>query len=367
MPTVSPTASSPSSDQGVPQRGNQGIRVTRGVRISSTQVPSDISELTQVPLSDAQWKACFVPADHISDWERLKSTPGISFIRETHDAKFYEFAINESYILWLKDHNFSFEIDKYHERTRPLEAEALVAGARPALWRTQSRFLRTVMEGIRGKQSRGLESLCRRIAPPELRIPIELSILNYDVLKSAPEVQTKLVQSLVFLCLSSLTHYDSSSVIELLKKDENDLLEIFRKNGIDLFKPGSAFADWNVEFHKISLIRRLLVICGGDKDNEQYIFDESNTAHDNLIFYASLVGTAGSNIFGNFDSHAIREQCSKSKVFTDEDLRSLDVQKWTDQLRDKLPIGFPPGQLNIPAELIHRIGISQVNDIHFQM
>ena len=119
----------------------------------------------------------------------------------------------------------------------------------------------------------------------------------------------------------------------------------FQKDYTDLYKPDSAFPDWNAEFHTISLIRRLLEYCGGKIDKRQHKFDANSISNDNLNIYCSLVGLAGSNDFGNFDSQSMLEQLAKSRIFTSEDLQTLNVREWADQISDELDLGFPPGYL----------------------
>jgi hypothetical protein len=45
-----------------------------------------------------------------SDWAKIASTPGIYVLGKRRDG-FYEVIVNESYIPWLRHHNFLF-LDK---------------------------------------------------------------------------------------------------------------------------------------------------------------------------------------------------------------------------------------------------------------
>jgi hypothetical protein len=147
----------------------------------------------------------------------------------------------------------------------------------------------------------------------------------------------------VFLSLNLLKDYDTPLVLELLGKDQDELLQAFRKDYTDLFV--SANAQQSIEFHNISLLRRLFVFSGGRDDLWQRKFDPKYTVNDNVNLYGSLVGIAGSNRFGSFDLQAILKALSKSKVFTNDDICTLDIVNLTSQMIAFLPIGFPQGYL----------------------
>lgn len=134
-----------------------------------------------------------MPTDQIcpefSDWDCVKSAPGIHVVRETHDSEFYEVAVHKSYIPWLEHHNFKFYVDQYHDRIRPTKRREDKYGKLPAQRNAKVRFLETAMEGMSSRRSHGLRSYYRSVAPVELQIPIERSILNDDVLVSASPVR----------------------------------------------------------------------------------------------------------------------------------------------------------------------------------
>ncbi|KKY22695.1 hypothetical protein UCRPC4_g03198 [Phaeomoniella chlamydospora] len=347
--------------------GDEGILVTTEI---STEIRFDINELSQIPVDHSPWVLCLVPADHIcreySDWDCVESLPGISVLRETYDRKFFKVAVTESYIPWLKQHHFEFEIDRYYDWTRPTESEVNVYGKLIAGRKSEQRFLRIATEAIWCKSSPGLESFYRGVTPSELRIALELAILNHDILEAPTHVRTKFAQSLVVLRLKLLGDYSSPPVLRLLDKSESDLLDIFRKDYTDLFKPGSAFTNSTVEYHRIALIRCLVVDCGGKKDQEQCRFDWRHTPHDNLSYYGSLVDLAGSNVLRNFNSHAIPEQTSKSKACINENLRPLNVREWDAHLSACLPICRSSEHPNVPTKIINGLGIDQTDEIRFQ-
>jgi hypothetical protein len=127
-----------------------------------------------------------VPTDQIepdnSDWDKIKSVPGIYVVGKCCDGKFYEVAVYESYIPWLLLYKFEFERDLDFDRTKPTDAEVQVYGALAARRRAQSHFLQNAFKAIWSGRGRGLELHFRRIAPPQLQIPLEWAILYHDVL-----------------------------------------------------------------------------------------------------------------------------------------------------------------------------------------
>lgn len=130
--------------------------------------------------------SCFVPTAQIepktSDWDQIKTAPGICVIGKTCDGKFYEVAVCKSYSPWLVSHEFEFELDLHYNRTEPADAEVRVYGILPARKRSQAYFLKNVIREISFGRGRRFEQYCRRIAPYELQIPLERAILNHHVL-----------------------------------------------------------------------------------------------------------------------------------------------------------------------------------------
>lgn len=147
----------------------------------------------------------------------------------------------------------------------------------------------------------------------------------------------------MFLALNLLQEYDTHSAIRLLEKDQDKVLQAFGKDPADLLKAGSAnHRNPKSELHIIALLRGLLEFCDGRKDFHQHGFDEECTANDNVNFYGSFVGVTGSNFFGNFDPQAMRSALSKSKVYADIDVHTLDIIRLSGQMVRFLPIGFQP-------------------------
>jgi hypothetical protein len=133
-------------------------------------------------------------------------------------------------------------------------------------------------------------------------------------------------------------------VFELLRKDQDQLLQGFRKDHTDILE--DLANQWNADFHSLSLHWLLLVSCGGEDDDfRPRKLDPKFTANDNANIIGSLVGITGSNRFGDFDSQAMLNALSHSKVFTQHEISRLEIAKLTSKMMASLPIGFPKGYL----------------------
>lgn len=274
------------------------------------------------------------------------------------NGKFYEVAVHESYIPWLLLSNFKFEPYIDFERAKPADAEERVYGVLAARRRAQSDFLENALNAIWSRRDQGLKSYFRRIAPSQLQTSLECAIIDHDILvnsvshpftngdaniyqESPPQVRKKYAQFLSFIALNLVKDYDTPSVIKLLQKDQDELLEAFRKDYADLLKAAPEISQQTAEFHRISLRRRLLVFAGGKDDFRQRKVDPKYTADDNANFYGSLVGITGSNRFGSFDPQELCKALSRSKVFANDD-HVLDIASLTSQMMASLPIGPAP-------------------------
>jgi len=51
-----------------------------------------------------------------SDWDLIKSAPGIWVVGKTSDGNFYEVAVRRSYFLWLVRNKFQFELGLHYDR-----------------------------------------------------------------------------------------------------------------------------------------------------------------------------------------------------------------------------------------------------------
>jgi hypothetical protein len=135
-----------------------------------------------------------------------------------------------------------------------------------------------------------------------------------------------------------------SLVSELLGKDQDQLLQGFRQDHTDILEdiPKNQH---NAEFHRISLHWLLFVSCGAKHNFGPRKFDRRYTAGENANMIGSLIDIKGSNRFGDFDSKAMLNTLSHSKVFTQYDISELDIANLTSKITTSLPIGFPKGYL----------------------
>jgi len=160
----------------------------------------------------------------------------------------------------------------------------------------------------------------------------------------------------VFLGLNRQRSYDSHEALELLTKDQADLLQPFQKCHTDPFKTLSERKApiktlRGSELQMISLVRGLFELSGGIVDCRQHALDQEYTNSDNLTLYMILVGVTGTNRFGDFDPKEMHSALSKSKVFVEDlDIGTLDTVGWSMRMMEFLPIGFPEGYLVIYCE-----------------
>ena len=145
----------------------------------------------------------------------------------------------------------------------------------------------------------------------------------------------------MLLALSLLEDYNTPSAIQLLEKNQDGVLQAFRKDPADLFKAASTGCqNRKAETHFIGLIRRVFIFAGGLEDVHQLKFDHECTAIDNLNKLGSLVSITGSICFRNSDLQAILSALYKSKAIANEYIDTLDIAELISKLMTLLPIGF---------------------------
>lgn len=342
----------------------QAFSITHANQQAFEQTRFNINDLTHLPLSSGLWKPCYVPTDQIepkiSDWYQIKSARGLYVVGKCCNGNFYEVAVHESYIPWLLRHKFKFLPYLDFDRTKPADAEVRVYGIRAARRRARISFLRNIINAIRSGRSPGLVSYFRRIVPSPLRVSLEWAILNHEILvnlssiqlqngganisqESDLQIRNKFVLCLLLIALSLNHDYSCPTVVELLEKNQDELLQVFRKDYTDLLH--ATTSGQTVQFHCIALVRGLFVFCGGRKDVLQQKFHPGYAACDNANFFGSLVSIIGSNRFGSFDTQAMLKALSLSKAVAKDDIHMLDIASLTRQMTTSLPIGFPQGYL----------------------
>jgi len=135
----------------------------------------------------------------------------------------------------------------------------------------------------------------------------------------------------VFLGLNLLGSYDSRPALELLAKDEDDLLQPFQNGHRDLFMAASETeAPMKMlpcsELHIISLVRCLLEFFGGKVERRQHALDQEYPISDNANLFGLLIGIVGTNRFGSFDSKQMHAALSKSELFVETQISARWIQ-----------------------------------------
>lgn len=155
----------------------------------------------------------------------------------------------------------------------------------------------------------------------------------------------------MFLGLNLLRYYNSCDALRLLAKDEADVLKPLKESQTNPLKALSkpevpVIRLKGLELQTISLVRGLLEFCGGMVDCRQHTSAQGYTTGDKLNLYGIVVGVTGTNRFGI----SIRRKCmmhsrSPTLFAKDADTGSLDTVRWSIQMMEFLPIGFPKGYL----------------------
>ncbi len=141
------------------------------------------------------------------------------------------------------------------------------------------------------------------------------------------------------LALSLLEDYNTPSAIQLLEKNQDEVLQPFRKDSTDLFTSAKC-QNRKAETQLTGLVRRVFIFAGGLEDVHQLKFDQEYTGIDNHNLLGSLVNVTGSNPFKNLDLQATLNALYKSKAITNEYINTLDIAEFISKLMTLLPIGF---------------------------
>jgi hypothetical protein len=152
--------------------------------------------------------------------------------------------------------------------------------------------------------------------------------------------------------------YDTPHILEILRKDEDELLEAFWDLHTDFsaYLPTTSFnsnpedgflrAAFDKEaLHKLSLCRKLVETVGGQRDAWQHNLDLGHTFTHNVNVYGSILDMSGSNPFGSFNPQKMLDALSKSPVFSGNAICEQDLLNWSARLMGQLPIGFSDGYL----------------------
>ncbi|KAH7374078.1 hypothetical protein BKA64DRAFT_256845 [Cadophora sp. MPI-SDFR-AT-0126] len=360
---------------GVTNPLDREILVRNVVEQNSQRTLFDAGELIGTLLSDRPWRFYHVPADQIepteSDWDQIRSAPGIHVAGSSYGI--YRVAVNDSYVPWLTSNGFKFQ---HVDPVESVNKEESVQGKCTAPRNADARYIQDAIRAISSGCPQGLVLAYRNHALVRHKLPIEWTILWRDF-ECAIHIRTKLAQSLVFLVLGCCDDYNTPDVLALLGKDEADLLQGFRylyrqlsaypRNSIANCEAGMESAQIAAEFHRLSLFRCWLEILGGKRDCRQHKIDQRYTAIANANIISSLVGIEVLKPFEIFDPQRMLDALSKSPLFPNNTICTLDVVKMGTQMMTGLPIGFPKEYLDIPLEIQRRLNFEQVGMIHAQI
>ena len=145
--------------------------------------------------------------------------------------------------------------------------------------------------------------------------------------------------------------HDSKDVLELLAKDQDDLLQPFQDCRTSPMKPLSGHKKSTrseLEKHVVFLFRSLLELAGGRVDSRQRAFEQEYTFNENFDLYMIIVGVAGDNPFGEFNLEEMCATLRKSKVFNKSTFSKTAINKLIVEMMECLPLGVPKESLVIP-------------------
>ncbi|KAG0645144.1 hypothetical protein D0Z07_9224 [Hyphodiscus hymeniophilus] len=369
----------------IPEPGDPGFWVSRGFRLTIERIPFDVDELIRTPLSNRPWQLYRVPADHIepfdSDWKQISLAPGIHVAGKSYDT--YRVAIDDSYLPWLSVSKFKFQPDI--NPLKPVDGEVSVYGERAATRNAIVRFHRDALKAISSRKGPELDCCYRNVAEVLHQVALEWAILKRDLNGTNccqalnPKVKTKFTQLLLFITLNLVNVYNTPLVLNLLRKDEEELLHplwdiysdpsAYITNQIPNFSLKDELLDHlnAAEFHRLSLVRSLAEIAGAKIEVRQYKLDLDYTYSYNHNILGCILGISGSNPFGTFASQKMLDALSKSPVFSGDTIRKLDVVKLSAELMGSLPIGFPDGHLDLPFDVRSKLTYGQVQIIRTEM
>ncbi len=130
-----------------------------------------------------------------------------------------------------------------------------------------------------------------------------------------------------------LRNCDSSLALDLLAKDQDDLLQLFQQSHTDLLKTAleieiSIKTLKRSKLQIISLVRGLLEFSDDRVKCRQHAFDQEYTVSDNISLCDILIDIIDINRFGNFDSQKMYNALLKSKIFAeDSNISALNTMK----------------------------------------
>ncbi|KAL9627598.1 MAG: hypothetical protein Q9164_007558, partial [Protoblastenia rupestris] len=181
----------------------------------------------------------------------------------------------------------------------------------------------------------------------------------------------KFTKNLLYFGLRCCDRYDTPSALGILKRGQNDWLQPFRNDYIDL--SGLLMAtDFPIGIRKgleqqtTLLFRSFLEFSNGKVDCRQHDFGMDYTTSQNASLCASFLGISCPRQFGRFDPEEMQSALSKSKLFAEQSKPDIpNTLDWGLHMMAYVPVGFPDNYLNLPSQLLCGFGARQVNQIRF--
>jgi hypothetical protein len=139
--------------------------------------------------------------------------------------------------------------------------------------------------------------------------------------------------------LNTQNKYDNRLGLELLGKDEHELLQDFRRlRGI--------LRAWPVKDHSstdlswASILRSALEFSGATENFLRKYLDPEFTAPQNARLFSTFMEIDLLKPFGRFDVQKMRNALSKSKLFRTVDINAFEIGTYTIELMSFLPFGY---------------------------
>ena len=159
------------------------------------------------------------------------------------------------------------------------------------------------------------------------------------------------MQNILFLCLNCCGRYDTSSVLDIVERDQKKWLQSFRNDHTNLSELLIA-TNFLIEIREelrqqeISLFRSLLEFFDGKVDCRQHDFRINYTTSQNASLCARLLSVFCSCQFGRFDSKEMQSALFKSKLFTGLSKSDVsDILEWSRRIMTSVSVGFSDKQL----------------------
>lgn len=292
-------------------------------------------------------------------------------VEKTCDGRFYEVAVNSSYIEWLR--SLGAQLESY---SKCVQRDVVVTSEEvEAIKKANHEFTRNAVERILYKRGSGLDQYYRNhIKDEKRRMLIEWAIVIRDIVVCSllqcgsglltviktSESLDRFLQRCVFLGLALLGGFDSSSALTLIERDRGSWIEHFL--ALCMRKVAQPSDCPKGEMHDVSMLHGVLRSVSSKADNFQWRFDPDHSANDSLRRFGYLLNISGAASLGSFDTQRMCEAVSRAKVSGDEVLDIKKLAKLSEQICRYLPVRYI-----VPAELSNNIKYREVQAAHIFM